>query len=173
MGFLEELFQSRAEKFLQILEGDVNLLRIVFYGYLCQKYTLSYGQGTGTLLAVAVLNTLILQESSNDAEKQFYVDNKNRIQEEASSVHRDAVLSGCSGIASYLYASEILLGTAMIKNPQTAYDVKEQCLRRIEALEEQAASLLIWVPDSYDICGSNDPLMCIQGIHRFLDNDPH
>jgi len=171
MGFLTRLFGRGPQEYLKSLDESINLLRLGVFTYLFKnRYVPKFGKKEGSLWAASVLNTLVLQSPGNEQAKLFYKKNDDAILKEASSICRDPELTGLTGGASYLYAAEILYSTAMTRSPQTDHETKQLHSERIQDLEQQAARLTIWIPNSSHICGSTDVKDCINGIANFAKN---
>lgn len=164
------MFGGGPEEKLKILDESIEVLSFAIFIYLFKKYIPIFGKDKANLWAVGIINTFTLRPPGNEEAKVFYEKHAAEIFEETATISQDTELSGPSGGVSYLYAAEILYSTAMTKSPQIDNETKSIYLDRIQALEEQAVHMGIWIPDSYQICGCNDVTKCISRIHAFANN---
>ncbi len=156
MGLFKNLFGSKKPNELEIIEKSIEFLRLGIFSYLYNnKYIAKYGEREATFWAAAVMNTLIMEDATNDDGKQFYCKYKDEILEEAQLVHKDLELSSA---ASYLYAAQTIYIAVITKDPFS---------KRAQEIGEQATHLGIYIPNTYDICGSNDMTQVVYRIAEF------
>jgi hypothetical protein len=140
---------------LEVLDQSINCIRLGIFSHLQKKYVAVFGKEEATFWAVAVLNTIVLEEPGNEQAKVFYRRNKDKILREALNVRNNNELATA---ASYLYAAQTIYLAGLTKAPLS---------QRAQELGEQATRLGIYIPNTYEICGSNDIGACINSIDSF------
>jgi hypothetical protein len=140
---------------LEVVDQSINCLRLGIFSYLQKKYVPVFGKEDAKFWAVAVLNAIIVEEPGNEQAKAFYRKNKDKILKEALNVRNDNELATA---ASYLYAAQTIYLAGLTKAPLS---------QRAQELGEQATRLGIYIPNTYEICGSNDISTCINSIDSF------
>lgn len=156
MGLFGNLFGGGQPDVQRILDEIIQCLRIGIFSYLFKnKYLPVFGEEEAKFWAVAVLNTIILEEPGNEQARIFYERNKEKILQDAFNISEDKELSIA---VSYLYAAQTIYLAVVTKNPFS---------HKSQELGEQATRLGIYIPNTFDICGSNDPIECINSIGIF------
>ena len=156
MGLFKKIFGSEKPHELEIIEKSIEFLRLGIFAYLYNnKYIAKYGEKEATFWAAAVMNTLVMEDATNDEGKRFYSKYKDEILEEAQQVHKDHELSSA---ASYLYAAQTIYIAAVTKHPFS---------EKAKEIGTQATRLGIYIPNTYDICGSNDMTKVVYSIADF------
>lgn len=157
MSFFRKLFSRSARPVeLQLLEESIQHLQLGMFAYLCKnRYDPLYGNEQANFWAVAVMNTVMLEEAANEEGRRFYETNRHNLMQEALKLRDDPLLAEC---ASCLYAA-LILGLAIMKaNPLS---------ERARELEARATDLGLYIPSTFDICGSGDARECIRRIADF------
>jgi len=157
LSFFRKLFNRSARPAeLQLLEESIQHLQLGMFEYLCKnRYDSLYGNEQANFWDVAVLNTVMLEEAANEEGRRFFETNRHNVMQEALKLRGDPLLAEC---ASYLYAALILGLAIMTGNPLS---------ERARELEARATDLGLYVPSTFDICGSADARECIRKIADF------
>lgn len=143
---------------LTILEDAIERLQIG----IATNLILDYGThltlpspGDAVLLANCVLSHATTMNPVGEAAQQYGKTHADLIRDEAL---RLAAIPEIPKALSYLYAAITLLLAIRTKDPFSESST-QLCAR--------ATDLSLDIPNTYDICGSGDPVACIQAIATF------
>ncbi len=109
------------------------------------------------ILANCVLSYATAMNPVGDPAKEYYKKHAELVRKRALEL---AELPRVAESLSYLYAAITLLLAIRTRNP-----FSELCIQ----LGARATELSLYVPNTFDICGSGDALECIKGIAAFAD----
>ena len=149
MNIFGKLFGHSNSQDIEILEATIAQLRVGVFARLSQKYIPVFGKQNGELLSAAILNEALLEGPGNADGEIYRRQNASLIEDESLQVASDPDIATA---LSYLYAAQTMY---------LVYLTQEPLSKRAQDLGEQAAYLSISVPNTYDICGSNDAKECI------------
>lgn len=155
MGIFSKLLSRINNQTMELLEASISQLRVGIFATLSKTYIFDYGKQKADFLSVAILNHALLEEPGNVEAKHFLQDNATLIEEESHKVYENEIVAEAF---SYLYSAQILLLAIYTRNPFT---------KRAQELSEQATHLSIYIPNTYDICGSNNAHECALGIMEY------
>jgi hypothetical protein len=140
----------------ELLDKSIDFLCLGIFRYLLKKkYAPVYGEKMAKFWAAAVLNTILLQPPSNNEAQDFYRKNQEKILQDAVNINKDEELATAT---SYLYAAKTISLAATTKNIYS---------ERSQELGQQATRLGIYIPNTYDICGTDNMGDCIKSIDSF------
>jgi len=158
MGLLSKLFGSGKPDFYPVLENGVKMLRLGIFGRLSQEFTRGHGEQKAALLAVAVLESALVETPvSTEQATAFRLGNAKLIEREAERLHQDPAIAQA---LSYLYAALIINASIMERLPITA---------RGSQLSERATQLQLDIPNTYDICGTGNARDCVFAVAQFAE----
>ena len=109
-------------------------------------------------LAMCVLSYTMLVAPVGDSAKVFQANNAALVQAEALKLSDD---EGVRTALSYLYASLTMLIAIRTRNP-----LSDAALH----LGNRATEFSIHIPNTYDICGSDDAITCIAALSTYAKN---
>ncbi len=155
MGIISKILDSFKDRTIELLEASIAQLRLGIFSRLSKKYFDNYGKQNGEFLSAAILNKILLEEPGHDEGKQFRENNNVLIEEELLKIPDDEVIVNA---LSYLYAAQTLY---------LVYLTKEPFSKRAQELGEQATRLSIYIPNTYDICGSDNVQECVLEIMKY------
>lgn len=157
MSFFRSLFKRSARPVVvQLLEESNQHLRLGMFAYLCKnRYDPLYGNEQANLWAVAVLNTVLVEEATNEEGRTFYETNRQNVMPEALKLRDHPLLAEC---ASYLYAAQVIYLATMTMDPLPEHS---------RELAARATELGLYIPNTFDICGSSDAAECSRRIADF------
>jgi hypothetical protein len=138
-----------------LLDESITQLRVGVFSRLLKKYTPIFGEAQGKFLCAAILNEALLEDPGNNEAKKYLARNQDLVKSESLNLHTDTDLA--EGL-SYLYAAQTLYLAFATRNPFS---------ERAAELGQRAADLSIYIPNTYDICGSGDANACILAISHY------
>ena len=149
---------------LTLLETGYSNLKLGVFARLVKKFDPVHGAKRASLLAVAVIHEALVVEPANTDGEFFRANNSALISSEALRLSSDDQLAEAF---SYLYAArsfQLIQATGSLISGQSA------------ALLNQATELSLYVPNTYDLCGSDDFHACVRAIceyaSRFMESAP-
>jgi hypothetical protein len=155
MSILDKLFGDSNSQSIEILEATIRQLRLGVFARLSKKYIPLHGKQNGEFLSAAILNEALL-ESPGNSDGEFYCSkNASLIEKELLQLASDPDIASA---LSYLYAAQTM---------HLVFVTSEPLSRRAQQLGEQATRLSIFIPNTYDICGSNDAKECIFAMGEY------
>jgi hypothetical protein len=155
MRFLSKIFGSSKNQLIELLEASITQLRVGIFSRLSKKYISAYGKQKADLLSAAILNEALLEEPSNTEGDAFRKNNVLLIEDELKKISTDTIVSQAF---SYLYATQTLY---------LVFITKEPFPKRARELGEQATLLSIYIPNTFDICGSDNVQECVIEIMNY------
>lgn len=155
MEIISRIFDRFKDHTIELLEASIAQLRLGIFSRLSKKYFDDYGKQNGEFLSAAILNKILLEEPGNDEGKQYRENNNVLIEEELRKIPDDTIIADA---LSYLYAAQTLY---------LVYLTKEPFSKRAQELGEQATRLSVYIPDTYDICGSDNVQKCVLEIMKY------
>ncbi len=155
MGFFSKIFSDSNKQNIKLLEATITQLRVGIFSRLSKKYIPVYGKQNGEFLSVAILNEALIENPTNEEAENYCRNNKLLINEEVLQLSFDPVISEAF---SYLYAAQTLLLVFLTREPFS---------KRSQELGEQASRLGIYIPNTFDICGSDNAQECIFAIMEY------
>jgi hypothetical protein len=157
MSIYSFLFRFTNAQTINSINASIAKLRLGIFALLMKKYLPEYGEEKSKLLGAAVLNEATLEKPGNRAAKSFYQENSELIEEEAKNIVLDDKLPKAF---SYLYAALTYYFVFTTGKPIS---------KKSEKLGERATDLYLYIPNTYDICGSGDAKECINAISEFAE----
>jgi hypothetical protein len=155
MGLLGRLLRKSQPPSGKLLEDSITRLRVGLFARLWKRYTPAYGGDQAKFMSVAILNEALAEEPTSQEAGLFRSRNGDLISREAMTLTLDTQMA--QGL-SYLYAAQTLLLVFMTRNPFS---------EAAQLLCQRANDLKIYIPNTYDICGSGDAQDCILAISAF------
>ncbi len=138
-----------------MLQASYSNLQLGIFARLVAEYRPRYGAEDANFLAVAVVNeALLIKPATKDAEN-YLKRNMATVRSEAMDLRWNDVVAEAF---SYLYASRTLYLTYATGKPISSEALK---------LGDRATELSLYIPNTYDICGSGDVFTCIRAIAEF------
>jgi hypothetical protein len=129
---------------LASLENSYLMIKVGIFAQLCVKYLPIYGKEQANFLAVAVTNEALLLAPANRDAETYLRKNRANITAEAMKLSLDPTMAKAF---SYLYAVRTIYLTYATGSPSS---------RPVLELGKRATELSIYIPNTYDICGSGD-----------------
>lgn len=160
MGLLSKLLGRRPEP-VTMLEEAIERLQIGIASNLIADYTTRLklqSPGDAVLLANCVLSHATVMKPLGEAAQQYEKKHAALVRKEALGL---AALAEVAEAFSYLYAATTLLLVIRTKDPFSELSAQ---------LGARATELSLYIPSTYDICGSGDAVECIQAIATFAVN---
>jgi hypothetical protein len=157
MGSINKLFGQPKPDYIEILDTSIEKLRLGVFAHLFSKYLKELDAAQAKFLAASVLNEIVVEKPSNLDAEHYYAANLNMIYQESLKLSQNEILSEA---LSYLYAAQILFLVHLTKQP-----ISERSM----LLTERATELSIYIPSTYDICGTDDAKQCTLYIAKFAD----
>jgi hypothetical protein len=155
MGIISKIFGCFKNQTIELLEASIAQLRLGIFSRLSKRYFKDYGKQNGEYLSAAILNKILLEEPGNDEGKLFSENNALLIEKELQTISEDKIIADAF---SYLFAAQTLY---------LVYLTKEPFSKRAQELGEQATKLSIYIPNTYDICGSDNVQECVLEIMKY------
>jgi len=138
-----------------LLETGYTNLKLGIFTRLVKKYRPLYGEQQANLLAVAVIHEALIVEPANTAGENYRANNRALIFDEAMRLNSDREIAEAF---SYLYAARsfhLVRATGSVVSDQSV------------ALVNRATELSLYIPSTYDLCGSDDFGTCIHAISEY------
>lgn len=154
MSFLGKLFGGRTSP-VAVLVDSITQLQVGILTNLIVEYRSLVAQSDVTLLAAAVLSEAVLEPPISMEAGDFSRAHSALVREETLKLGRNA---GVADALSYLYAAKTLHLAIVTRNPLS---------EEAERLGGRATELGVYIPNTYDICGSGDATECIHAIGEF------
>jgi hypothetical protein len=161
MDLISRIFKSRKKISIDILIASIGVLCAGVFSRLCKKYVPMYGTQKGELLSSAIINYALIQPPANRNAELYLGENSDLIIQEAMQLKSDPELVSAF---SYLYAAQTL---------HLVHQTKEILSSHAIELGQRAASLSLYIPNNYDICGSDDANKCIAAIWKYSKEFSH
>jgi len=155
MGILSKIFGNSKKQTIELLEASITQLRLGLFSKLFKIYNPIYGKQDGEFLSAAILNNVLLEKPGNINSENFYRNNVELIEEKLQELSSNRIIAEA---LSYLYAAQTLYLVFITKNPYS---------KQAQELGEQANKLSIYIPNTYDICGSDNIHECVLEIMRY------
>ncbi len=155
MGILAKIFGGSKKQTIELLEASITQLRVGLFSRLSKNYYPIYGKQKGEFLSAALLNNVLLKKPGNKDGEHFYLNNVVLIEEELKKLSSDTVIAEA---LSYLYAAQTLYLVFITKDPFS---------KGAQEFGEQATNLSIYIPNTYDICGSDNVQECVLEIMKY------
>jgi hypothetical protein len=154
MGFLGKQFGEKATP-AALLVDAMTQLQVGILTNLIVEYRSLAAQANVTLLAAAVLNEAVLESPINAEADQFSRAHSELVRKETLKLCQNPDIAEA---LSYLYVAKTLHLAFATRNPLS---------EEAERLGERATELGIYIPNTYDVCGSGDAIECIRAIGEF------
>lgn len=155
MGFLGRPFKKQNPPAIDALQVSIDQLRLGLFVRLLAKYRSLIGEQQGRFLAAAIINTAIVEDPANPEATEYKAKNMALIQEEAEKLNLNDEFAEA---LSYLYAAESIVLT---------YRAKDRASERAKQIVHRASELSLHIPNTYDICGSDDFSQCVLAIAEY------
>ena len=155
MGILAKIFGGHKEQTIELLEASITQLRVGLFSTLSKFYYPIYGKQDGEFLSSALLNNVLLEKPGNIDGENFCRNNVELIEEELKKLSFEKVIAEA---LSYLYAAQTLYLVFITKDPFS---------KQAQKLGEKATKLSIYIPNTYDICGSDNVQECVFEIMKY------
>ena len=153
------IFRSRLTKIreaaLGLLARSEQNLSVGIFALLRKKYSLGRSEQDCNLLCAAIMNEIAGQSPANQEGEQFLARNREGVEQATLELQHDDLLAKA---VFYLYAAMILRFSI-----ETAQPVSSQSAE----ISELANRLGFYIPNAFDICGSNSVEDCIVAIDKY------
>lgn len=153
------IFRSRATKMreaaLGLLVRSEQNLSLGIFAQLRKRYSTERSEQDCNLLCAAIVNQLAGHSPANKDGEQFLARNRDAVEQGALELQHDEVLAKA---VSYLYAAMIVRFSI-----ETAQPVSSQAADILEL----ANRLGFYIPNTFDICGSDNVEDCIVAIDKY------
>lgn len=165
VGFLKNVFGSgEKQQAYKLLETSYTNLKFGIFARLVKNYRPHYGEQQANLLAVAVIHEALIVEPANADGQRFRANHQELILSEAALLGSDPEIAEAF---SHFYAAASLLLVYKTGSP-----ISDQGI----ALANRATELALYIPSTYDICGSGDFGACVHAISayaaKFIESAP-
>lgn len=155
MSFINKLFGKSKPVFEKLLDGSIEKIRLGIFARLYSKYAIEFGENEAKFLAAAILNCVVMEEPGNDEAQRYYENKASLITTEAMKLYENEALAEA---CSYLYAAQTIYIAYLSHNPLSD---------RANQLGNRATELSIYIPNTYDLCGTNDINQCVNAIAKY------
>jgi len=155
MRIISRIFGHSQNQIIELLEASISQLKAGIFAKLSKKYIMVYGKEKGELLSAGIINNAFLENQGNKKAEIFFQDNLSLIEKESLNISKNTEINRAF---SYLYAAETIY---------QAFITKELLSNRSRELGERATLLSINIPNTYDICGSNNIHECVIAIMEY------
>jgi hypothetical protein len=155
MGWMDKLARTLKPSPIQALEESRSRLRMGIFVRLFGKYAPVRGEEDARFLSAALLNDALIEESRHEHAQKYLARNRSVLALEIKTLSDDPEIAEA---LSYLYAAETLHLAWATRNPFS---------ERALALGERATELGIYIPNTYDLCGSGDANACVLAIAEY------
>lgn len=156
MGFLRKLM-GRAPRPEVILTEAIEHLQIGILTNLILQYRSRPDPNEAVLLANCVLSHAILTTPTDLEAQEFQKKHSSLVSEQALMLAQNAEIHDA---LSHLYAAITLYLVIRTGSP-VSEESNQLCAR--------ATELSIYLPNTFDICGSDDAIQCVNAIAKFAD----
>lgn len=163
MGLLSRLFGLRPEP-VRMLEEAIERLQIGITTNLILDYSTRLNlqpPGDAVLLASCVLSHATAMSPVGESAQQYWKMHAEQVRKEAIGL---VALAEVAEALSYLYAAITLLLAIRTRDPFSELSAQ---------LGARATELSLYIPSTYDICGSGDAVECIRAIAAFAVDYKH
>ncbi len=154
MGFLGKLFRGTAPPVTVLVEA-ITQLQVGILTNLMVGYRSRVAPSDVPLFAASVLSAAILEPPISAEATEFSEAHSALVREETLKLGENPEVVDA---LSYLYAVKTLHLAFVTRNPLS---------EDAEKLGARATQLGIYIPNTYDICGSGDAIECIRAIGEF------
>lgn len=152
------IFRSRAKKTreaaLGLLARSEQNLSVGIFAHLCRRFSAGRSEQDCSLLCAAIVNQIAGHKLTNKEAEEFLASNRDTVEQSAFDLRFDKALAGA---ISYLYAAMII--RLSIETGQFS--------SRSADIVEIADRLGFHIPNTFDICGSNNVEDCILAIDKY------
>ena len=156
---MSEIFRSRATKIreatLGLLARSEQNLSLGIFARLLKRHSPGRSEQDCNLLCAAIVNEIAGHSPANKDGEQFMAKNREVVELATLELQHDEQLAEA---VSYLYAAMIVRLSIETAQPVSA--------RSAEILE-LANRLGFYIPNTFDICGSDNPEDCIVAIDKY------
>jgi hypothetical protein len=143
------------------LTDTIERLQASIVTNLTVDYSATTTPADAVLLATCVVSYAMAVEPPTADDKRFDTANRALVRAKSEQLAKNDTVNEA---LSYLYAALTILIAIKSRNPLSEAAV---------SLGNRATELSMYIPNTYDICGSNDALVCIAAVHtyaqRYLD----
>jgi hypothetical protein len=158
-GRMLGIFRSKAAKLREAALGllarsEQNLLLGIF-AQLRKTYSSGRSEQDCNLLCAAIVNKILGQSPTNKDGEQFLAGNRDAVEQAALELQHDELLATT---VSYLYAAIIV--RLSIETAQPGFTQSAE-------IQELANRFGFYIPNTFDICGSNNVEDCIVAIDKY------
>jgi hypothetical protein len=143
------------EATLGLLARSEQNLSLGIFAQLRKRYSFGRSEQDCNLLCAAIVNLLAAHSPANRDGEQFLARNRDAVEHAALELPHDDVLAKA---ISYLYAAMIVRFSI-----ETAQPVSSQAAEILEF----ANRLGFYIPNTIDICGSNNVEDCVLAIDKY------
>src|SRR6266850_7059314 len=157
MGFFRNLFRPRQLPAATLVEA-IEHLQMAILAKLTANYSSRFPPSEALALADCVLTHTILIDPLGDDAKQYYQGHRQFVCDEAAQLSANADVAEAF---SYLFAALTIHIAIQTRDPLSELAAQ---------LSNRATELSIYIPSTYDICGTGDAATCIAAISSFAGN---
>ena len=154
MGIFGNLFRPRHEP-ATILTEAIEHLQMALLTKLTMHYSARFPRSEALVLANCVLTHAMMVEPLGEAAQKYYKTHNQLVRDEAARLSENATVSKAF---SYLYAALTLHFVILTKSPFS---------EPAAILGNRATELSLYIPSTYDICGTGDAVECVRAISVF------
>jgi hypothetical protein len=154
MSFLGNLFRPRPERATTLTE-PIELLQMAILTKLTVHYSSRFSPTEALVLANCVLTYAMLVEPQGADAQKYCESHEELVRDQAAQLSTNVEVAEAF---SYLYAALTIHVAILTKNP-----FSEPAAR----LCDRATELSLYIPNTYDICGSDNASECVQAIQTF------
>jgi hypothetical protein len=137
------------------LTDSIERLQAGIVTSLTAAYSVTTNPADAVLLATCVISYAIAVEPPGADAARFAAANRQLVATKSQELARNETVVEP---LSYLYAALTILIAIQSRDPLSEAAV---------VLGNRATELSLYVPNTYDICGSNDALECISAVHTY------
>ena len=165
MGLLDRLFRRTASPATRLIDAITNL-QIGIVTNLIIEYGSRLPQFDAVSLAGAVLSEVVMEPPTSAEIATFSHAHSTLVRTELLRLGQNAGFlrlrhnAGVADALSYLYAAKTIQLALLNRSPLS---------KEVTDIGARATELGIYIPNTYDICGSADPNQCLIAIGEFAD----
>jgi hypothetical protein len=138
-------------------------LRLGLFSRLLNRHASRYPDEPTNFLSAAVLNAILAEEPTNQEGRRYLEERKNLIALEAGRVYEDTELVGA---CSCLYAVQIIYWNFQAGRAAALGKSPIPTGNRPMELAQRTSQLRIHIPNTYELCGTEDAIDSIVAICR-------
>jgi len=157
MGFFSNLFRPQQQLATTLVEA-IERLQMALLTKLTIHYSARFPPTEALSLANCVLTYAMLVEPTSDDAKKYYQAHRQFVCDQAAQLSANADVAEAF---SYLFAALTIHIAIQTRSP-VSEPAAQLCTR--------ATELSMYVPNTYDICGTGDAGECIAAISVFSQN---